>query len=154
MGSVFNHNHTKLQPNENIRFDTLSGNCPIGAIYFQTARYTSNNINFSTITSNWRFNIAKSTTYTGNNSNTISINSASDTYGLLLAGNTYNKETYANLYNIYNIYFGSTTTTFSLPVFPLTKLSTDNNILSNVVPVVKNFKQYAAINTNEYKLNG
>ena len=139
LGSIVNHNHTRLQPNENIRFETLSGNCPIGAIYFQAAQYSSANVNFATITNDWNFNIAKSKTYTGNNLNITINNSAPDTYGLLLAANTYTRSTYSELFKVYNTYYGAQTSAdFSLPTFPLDLLKdTNNNInYNNLVPIV------------------
>ena len=156
MGSIFNHNHTKLQPNNNISFNNLSGNLPVGAIYFQTISGNTSDI-FSTISGNWRFNLNKTITLNKNNSNNIiSDNNECDVYGLMLSNNKYDKIKYEDIYKTYkNINTLTDDTYFNLPLIsgsnnPLNQTNRTKNILT--IPVVKNFKYAGTINTKEYNI--
>lgn len=148
IGSIFNHNHVKIQPNVDMTFTNLSGNLPNGAIYFQTISGTATD--FNTVHTKWDFNIKRNEVLSGNNNNKISrLTDQPDTYGLMLTGNTYNQTEYSDLYNIYK--FVNTLSgigEFDLPVIPVS--STNSRV---VIPVIKNFEIYGVINSKEYKLN-
>lgn len=154
-GSIFNHNHTKLQPNADVRFDNLSGNLPNGAIYFQGIN--SNTTSISELSNNWDnyFNIKRNDKYdiipaNNNDVNTSKIiknTTNSDNYLFLLSGNSYTITNYVDIYNIYqNLNQNSSETEFSLPEF---NISANNNV--NVIPVIKNFDYYAVRNKTSLK---
>lgn len=152
LGSIFNHNHVKIQPDPNITFASLSGNLPNGAIYFQTLNEPKST-DYSTLTSDWKFNIERTNILSENANNKISkLTNQPDTYLLMVSGNSYNSNNYKNIYNIYKFLDnGIFDSTFSLPNLSGEIIKSEND--STVIPIVKNFNIYGTVNTKEYKLN-